>query len=127
MRQSDQGQPLQGGVVENLVILDQATVTMVGIFAEADVRDYAEVVDFILYGRYRSLNDAIHLVSTTSPGILGAGNSKEHDSWNTQIRDSLRLVDDLVDGETAHSGHRNDRLANSTALNDKQGEQEIVS
>jgi len=127
MRKSDQGQPLQGGVVENLVALDQTTVTMVGIFAEADVRDYTELVDFIFYRGYRSLNDAIRLISTTSPGVLGAGNSKEHDSRNTEVRDPLRLVDDLIDGETAYSGHRNNRLTNSTALNDKQGEQEIVS
>jgi len=72
-------------------------VTVVGIFAHADIGDHHQLRHRLFDGANRFLNDAVGRVSVGAERILGLGNAEEDHRRDAEGLDLLRLGDDMFD------------------------------
>ena len=121
------GQPLQGGVVVHVAILDVAAVAVAGVLAITDVGDDQEHVgNFPSDGAEGALHDAVLVVGAGGHVVLGFGQSEENDAADAERLDFDALLDHLVDGHLVVTGHGADFAADALAGADEKREDELA-
>ncbi len=100
---------------------------VIGVLAEADVGDDAQLGRGALRRGDRALHDAIRRVGARAARVLLFGNAEQDDGRNPEIRDGLRLFGDLIGREPEDAGHRPDRLAHAAAAHGEEREHQVVA
>src|SRR5258707_13785076 len=90
--------------------VDDAAVTVIGVFAETHIRNNDPFWRGILDRPNRAGNYAIWTVVLGSKGILLAGNTEKHHCWNIQRRNLPRFGGEFVRRPAELPRHRPDRL-----------------
>ena len=70
------GKQLQGGIILDVIMFDDAAVTVNRVFTQAYVGDQKKVTNVLAYCTKRLLNDAILVVGVGRQIILLLGNPK---------------------------------------------------
>src|SRR4051794_40684472 len=70
-------QQWQGGPIEDVPALEDATVAMIGVLAQAHVRDDLQLGDGLLDGADGALDDAVARIALGAPGVLVAWDAEE--------------------------------------------------
>ncbi len=77
MRNRHARQEGERGVVVHLILAEDSTVPVVGIVAEAQVRDDEKLGQLVLQRANGVLNDTLVVVAGCSEGVFGFGDSEE--------------------------------------------------
>ncbi len=115
------GQDLESGIIIN-GITDQATaVSVVSVFAEADIGHYREFRGLVFQLLDSSLNDAILGMGTGAHGILLLRQTEEDDGIHPKLQTFLCLVCQLVHTHPEDTGHGGDFFPFVFSRHDKEG------
>ena len=110
VRQRLPHQQVEGSVVLDLAVLDDAAVAVVGVLAQAGVGDHQQVRGLVLDGPYGFLHHAAVGVSFRAYRILGLGDAKQDHARDAQAPDDLGLPGRAVHRELRDAGHGGDGL-----------------
>ena len=79
--------------------IDDATVPVVGVLAEAHVRDHQQLGRGVLDRTDRLRHDAVRAVVVAAGRVLGRRDAEQDHGRNAQRGDRLRLTGQLIDAE----------------------------
>ena len=102
------GQHLQGEVVVDVAVLDDAAVTVAGVFAEADVGDDEQLRHLFLEGGDRHLDDALLVVGAGAGFVLLRRDAEQQHPGDAQLPHLLGFLDQVVDRLLVAARHRFD-------------------
>jgi hypothetical protein len=111
----------------DLVSFDQAAVTVIGVLAEADVGDHAQLGDGLLHRGHAALDDSIRRVGAGAARVLRRGNAEEDHARDAEVMDELHLVHQLIHAQTEDAGHGGHRLAHPAPFHHEERQYEIVA
>ena len=126
MGQGRFGQQVQSGVVIHGLAVDKAAVAVVGVFAQADVRDHHQVRQLVLNGFNRALNDAVLGVGLGPQRIFFRWDAEKDDRRNAQIERLPGRLHQIVHGELIVAGHGIDGGFHPFALDGEQGQDQVI-
>ena len=102
-------------------------MAVVGVLAEADVADDAEVGVGVLEGAHRLLDDAVGGVGLRCrASSFAAGRPKSSTAGTPQVAQLARLGRELVERELVLAGHRRDLVADAAPVGDEQRVDEVA-
>ena len=114
------GQQLQGRVVVDAAIVDdEAAVAVVGVLAEADVRNHGDIRGGLLDDAHGLLDYPIRLVGLTPHRVLVGRYPEEEDGGYVQLHDRSDLGQEAVERQAVHARHRPDFLLNVAPVGDE--------
>ena len=93
---------------------------MIGVFAQANIRDDHHFGHRVFDGADRLLHDAIRGKVFLSDRIFRSRDSKQHNRRDPQIGYLFSFLGKLIDRPLVDAWHRDDFLANAVAMTDEQ-------
>ena len=125
VRNGGLGQPLEGGVVIHVAVLDVAAVAVAGVFAIADVGDDQQALGLPADGADGALHDAVVVVGAGGHLVLEFRQAEQDHAADSQRLDFGALLDQLVDRHLVIAGHGADLAADALARADEQRQDEL--
>ena len=113
-------QEIDRRVVVHLAFGDHTTVAVVGVLAQADVRDDDQVGQVLFDLTYCLRNNAVVQVGIGPFRILMLGNPEQNHGRNPEIAHHPALLESLVYRHLRYSGHRCDGLLHPLAGYDEE-------
>jgi hypothetical protein len=104
---------VEGGVVPDLVPLDDAAMAVGGVLAETDVGDHEELAALAAYRANGLLHDAVVGVPLRAEGILPLGQAEEDHARDSQGLHLAGLAGRLVGREMEAARQGRDLTANA--------------
>jgi len=85
---------------------DGAMMSVVGILAEAHVRNHDQFGRNLFDAPNALRHDPIGIIIAAAARVLHIRDSKQNDRWNTQIHNLADLITELVGRDLKLPGHR---------------------
>ena len=120
MRRGGARQLLDRRVVRDLVVHDDAAVSMRGVFAQTDVGDDQQTRHFALERAHRGLDGRFRIVGRRPDRILLVREPEEQYAVNALGLRRRRFLDRFVNGQLIHAGHRADFASLSLTAADEE-------
>src|SRR2546426_8061763 len=114
------GEQLEGRIVVDVAILHQATVAVVGVFAETDVGHEDEPRRGPADGAERARDDAVGVGGAAPARVLPLRHAEEDDGRHAQVPEPPALLGRAVDRALRDARHRRDRLLHPTSGHDEE-------
>ena len=106
-------------VVDGAAVLQHAAMTMLGVFAQADVGNDNQFRIFCFNQLAGLLYRLVHIPAAAADSILVGRYAEEQDSGNTQFNNLVNTFHNAVDGPVVVAGQRFDFMFNVFAGNDE--------
>ena len=100
-------------------LVQRTTVTVVGVFAEADIGDHKQLGYGSFDRPYRLLDDALVRHRIAAEPVLDFGNAKQQDATQAELLALGRSLNQPIDRNLVLSRHRRDFLLDSLAAANK--------
>src|SRR5439155_6849742 len=100
---------LEGRIVVDVAILHQATVAVVGVFAETDVGHEDEPRRRLADGAERPRDDAVGVGGPAAARVLPLRHAEEDDGRHAQVPKPAALLGRAIDRALRDARHRRDR------------------
>lgn len=106
-------------VVDGAAVLQHAAMTMLGVFAQADVGNDNQFRIFCFNQLAGLLYRLVHIPAAAADSILVGRYAEKQDSGNTQLNNLVNAFHNTVDGPVVVAGQRFDFMFNVFAGNDE--------
>ena len=121
----DLSEQIDGRIVVHVAVANHTAMTVVGVFAQADVPNHEQLGHRALHAANRLLHDALLVMRLGARGVFRGGNAEQDDAAQPQSRRALRIFYQFVDRQLRHTRHCIDSCAESLAVLDEDGPNEL--